>query len=215
MHVVWRSFLAALMTIGAVGTAVAADFGSGSVVPGRPTIEIWKSQRRMELRYGEYVDRQFKVSLGRAPHFAKEERGDFRTPVGSIVGPKAMIVNENAGSGGDLMPWYFRKAKVGPLIGKRTWGGLVGIFGFPELIDGGRVTAPNLAFYNTEAEWDVENRGVAPDIEVEFDPPAWRQGRDTQLEKAVEVLMAELKKNPPHEAKRPPYPNYHTLGTKH
>jgi murein L,D-transpeptidase YafK len=82
VHVVWRSFLAALMTIGAVGTAVAADFGSGSVVPGRPTIEIWKSQRRMELRYGEYVDRQFKVSLGRAPPFAKEERGDYRTPVG-------------------------------------------------------------------------------------------------------------------------------------
>jgi tricorn protease len=134
---------------------------------------------------------------------------DFRTPVGSIIGPKAMIVNENAGSGGDAMPWYFRKAKVGPLIGKRTWGGLVGIFGFPELVDGGRVTAPNLAFYNTEGEWDVENRGVAPDIEVEFDPQAWRQGRDTQLEKAVEVLLAELKKNPPPEAKRPAYPNYH------
>lgn len=134
---------------------------------------------------------------------------DFRTPVGSIIGPKVMIVNENAGSGGDAMPWYFRKAKVGLLIGKRTWGGLVGIFGFPELIDGGRVTAPNLAFYNTEAEWDVENRGVTPDIEVEFDPKAWRQGRDTQLEKAVEVLMAEFEKNPPREPRRPAYPNYH------
>ena len=80
--VVWRSLLVALTVAGLVGSAAAADYGSGSVVPGRPTIEIWKAQRHMELRYGEYVDRQFKVSLGRAPHFAKEERGDYRTPVG-------------------------------------------------------------------------------------------------------------------------------------
>ncbi len=134
---------------------------------------------------------------------------DFRTPVGQIVGPKAMIVNEYAGSGGDAMPWYFRKARLGPLVGKRTWGGLVGIFGFPELIDGGRVTAPNLAFYSTAAEWDVENHGVAADVEVDFDPHAWREGHDSQLEKAVEVVMAELKKNPPPVPKRPAYPNYH------
>jgi len=134
---------------------------------------------------------------------------DFRTPVSAITGPKAMIVNEYAGSGGDALPWYFRKAGIGPLIGKRTWGGLVGIFGFPELIDGGRVTAPNLAFYNTEAEWEVENRGVAPDIEVDFDPQAWRAGRDPQLEKAVDVVMAALKKNPPPVARRPAYPDYH------
>jgi murein L,D-transpeptidase YafK len=82
VHVVWRSGLAALLAIVVAGAAQAEDFGSGSVVPGRPTIEIWKAQRRMELRYGDYVDRQFKVSLGRAPHFAKEERGDYRTPVG-------------------------------------------------------------------------------------------------------------------------------------
>jgi len=81
--VMWWSVLAALMVIGVGGTATAADFGSASVVPGRgPVIEIWKAQRRMELRYGEYVDRQFAVSLGHAPHFAKEERGDYRTPVG-------------------------------------------------------------------------------------------------------------------------------------
>lgn len=147
-------------------------------------------------------------------HWTTRDGKDFRTPVGAITGPKAMIVNEYAGSGGDAMPWYFRKAGIGPLVGKRTWGGLVGIFGFPELIDGGRVTAPNLAFYNTEAEWDVENRGVAPDIEVEFDPQAWRAGRDPQLEKAVEVVMAALKKNPPAAARRPAYPNYHQTGRK-
>lgn len=134
---------------------------------------------------------------------------EFTTPVGSIFGPKAMVINEYAGSGGDLMPWMFRKAGIGKLVGKRTWGGLVGIFGFPALIDGGGVTAPNLAFYNTEGEWDVENRGVAPDIEVDYDPQAVRAGRDPQLEKAVEILLAELEKNPPRTYKKPAYPNYH------
>ena len=79
-------------------------------------------------------------------YFSTRWGNDFTTPVGAIFGPKAMIVNEFAGSGGDLMPWVFRKTAIGPLVGKRTWGGLVGIFGFPSLIDGGSVTAPNLAF---------------------------------------------------------------------
>ncbi|MEO8658603.1 MAG: PDZ domain-containing protein [Bryobacteraceae bacterium] len=133
----------------------------------------------------------------------------FTTPMNGIFGPKAMIVNEYAGSGGDAMPWMFRKLKIGPLIGKRTWGGLVGIFGFPQLADGGQVTAPNLAFYNTEKQWDVENHGVTPDIEVEQDPAAVRLGRDPQLEKTVEVLMESLKKNPPQKHERPDFPNYH------
>jgi len=133
----------------------------------------------------------------------------FTTPLAAIFGPKAMIINEYAGSGGDAMPWYFRKARLGPLVGKRTWGGLVGIFGFPPLMDGGMVTAPNLAFFNTEGQWDVENRGVPPDLEVEFDPAAWRAGRDPQLEKAVEVVLEALRKNPPPAPKKPPYPNYH------
>ncbi len=136
----------------------------------------------------------------------------FTTPLASIFGPKVMIINEYAGSGGDAMPWYFRRARIGPLIGKRTWGGLVGIFGFPPLLDGGFVTAPNLAFFNPEGEWDVENRGVAPDIEVEFDPAAWRAGRDPQLEKAIEVVLAALKKTPLPTPKKPAYPNYHSAG---
>jgi hypothetical protein len=134
---------------------------------------------------------------------------DFTTPVGSIYGPKAMIINEFAGSGGDLMPWLFRKANVGPLIGKRTWGGLVGIYDYPQLIDGGGVTAPRVAFYNRQGEWEVENYGTAPDIEVELDPQAWRAGRDPQLEKAVEVVMDALKKNPLPKPRKPAYPNYH------
>jgi tricorn protease len=133
----------------------------------------------------------------------------FTTPLAAIFGPKVMIINEYAGSGGDAIAWYFRKARLGPLVGKRTWGGLVGIFGFPPLIDGGMVTAPNLAFFNTEGDWEVENRGVPPDIEVEFDPAAWRQGRDPQLDKAVEIVLDALKKNPPPVPKKPPYPNYY------
>jgi tricorn protease len=86
---------------------------------------------------------------------------------------------------------------------------LVGIGGYPQLIDGGSVTAPHFAFYTPEGKWDIENHGVAPDIEIEFDPKAWREGRDIQLEKAISLLMEELKKNPPKPTQRPAYPNYH------
>jgi tricorn protease len=133
----------------------------------------------------------------------------YTTPGGAIFGPKAMIINEFAGSGGDAMPWYFRKAGVGPLVGKRTWGGLVGISGYPPLLDGGMVTAPSFAFFSPNGTWDVENHGVAPDVEVDLDPYEVRQGRDPQLERAVEVVLEALKKNPPPQPKRPEYPNYH------
>jgi tricorn protease len=135
--------------------------------------------------------------------------GDFSQPLGAIFGPKVMLTNEFAGSGGDAMPWYFRRAGVGKLIGMRTWGGLVGLAGFPDLMDGGTVTAPNAAIWNPNGTFDVENRGVAPDIEVDMNPALVRQGRDPQLEKAVEVLMAELPKTPASDPKRPTYPNYH------
>ena len=145
-------------------------------------------------------------------YWAVRDGEDFRQPFGTMPGPKAMIINEYAGSGGDLMPWMFRRYQIGPLIGKRTWGGLVGIGGYPQLIDGGSVTAPHFAFYTPEGKWEVENHGVAPDIEIEMDPKAWRQGRDPQLEKAVEVVMEALRKNPPQPSKRPAYPNYQTPG---
>jgi tricorn protease len=142
-------------------------------------------------------------------YWAVRDGDDYRTPFGTMQGPKAMIINEYAGSGGDLMPWMFRRAKIGPLVGKRTWGGLVGIGGYPVLIDGGSVTAPHFAFYSPEGKWEIENYGVAPDIEVEMDPKAWRAGRDPQLERAVEWLIDEIKKNPPQKTRRPDYPNYH------
>jgi tricorn protease len=120
-----------------------------------------------------------------------------------------MIVNEMAGSGGDALPWYFRKAGVGPLVGKQTWGGLVGIGGYPELIDGGYVMAPRFALYGLNGEWEVENHGIVPDYDVDLDPAAVRQGHDPQLEKAVEVVLGLMKQHPTPQYKRPAYPNYH------
>jgi tricorn protease len=131
---------------------------------------------------------------------------DLKTPGAAIQGPKVMIIDETAGSGGDLLPWMFRKYKLGTLVGKRTWGGLVGILGFPVLMDGGRVTAPNLAIW-TEDGWVVENEGVPPDVEIEQRPADVIAGKDPQLEKAIEIVLKELEKNPPKELKRPPFPN--------
>lgn len=139
-------------------------------------------------------------------NWAMRYGADLKTPFASIQGPKAMIIDETAGSGGDLLPWMFRKFGVGPLIGKRTWGGLVGILGFPVLMDGGNITAPNLAIWTAEEGWIVENEGVPPDIEVEQTPKDVIAGRDPQLEKAIEVVLAELKKNPVKKPVRPAYP---------
>jgi tricorn protease len=140
---------------------------------------------------------------------ATREGADWTSPSEAIYGPKVMIINEMAGSGGDALPWYFRKAGIGPLIGKKTWGGLVGIGGYPELLDGGFVTAPRFALYGLNGDWEVENHGIAPDYDVDLDPAAVRAGHDPQLEKAVEVVLDLLKKNPLPQFKKPEYPNYH------
>ncbi|CAN5472739.1 S41 family peptidase [soil metagenome] len=139
-------------------------------------------------------------------NWAMRYGADLKTPFASIQGPKAMIIDETAGSGGDLLPWMFRKFDMGPLIGQRTWGGLVGVLGFPVLMDGGSISAPNLAIWTPEDGWVVENEGVPPDIEVEQTPADVIAGRDPQLEKAIEIVMAELKKNPPDATARPAFP---------
>jgi tricorn protease len=136
------------------------------------------------------------------------EGEDFRLPF-ALYGPKVMLINELAGSGGDALPWMFRRLGIGPLVGTRTWGGLIGIGGYPSLIDGGFVTAPRWALYSPDGVFDVENKGVAPDHEVELDPYLWRQGRDPQLEKAVDLALRALRENPPKKITRPPYPDYH------
>ncbi|HEY1377005.1 MAG TPA: PDZ domain-containing protein [Gemmataceae bacterium] len=131
---------------------------------------------------------------------------DLRTPGAAIFGPKVMLIDETAGSGGDLLPWMFRHYKLGPLVGKRTWGGLVGILGYPTLMDGGRVTAPDIAFWTPEEGFGVENVGVPPDVEVEQWPADVIAGKDPQLEKAIQIAMEELKKHPPKKPTEPPLP---------
>ena len=138
-------------------------------------------------------------------YWAMRYGADLKTPIAGIHGPKVMLIDETAGSGGDLLPWMFRKFSLGPLVGKRTWGGLVGILGFPVLMDGGTVTAPNLAIW-TEDGFIVENEGVAPDVEVEQTPKDVIAGKDPQLEKAIEIVLAELAKAPPVAPKRPAFP---------
>ncbi len=138
-------------------------------------------------------------------HWATRYGEDFMTPTGSIQGPKVMLIDETAGSGGDLLPWMFHKLEIGTLVGRRTWGGLVGILGFPVLMDGGSVTAPNLGIW-TEDGFVVENVGVPPDVEVEQYPADVIAGHDPQLEKAIEIVLKQLESNPPKKYKKPPYP---------
>lgn len=145
-------------------------------------------------------------------YWTTREGADFTTPFGAIYGPKVMLVNQYSSSGGDALPWYFRKLQIGPLVGKRTWGGLVGIYDYPPLMDGATVTAPRVAFWSPDGSWDVENHGVAPDIEVELDPQAWRQGSDLQLEKAVKTALEALEKNPLPKHRKPAYPDYNKGG---
>jgi tricorn protease len=133
----------------------------------------------------------------------------FCSPLSQIYGPKTMVINEMSGSGGDALPWMFKQDNIGPLVGTRTWGGLVGIYGYPSLMDGGSVTAPRVAIYGLHGEWEVENHGIAPDIEVENDPASVAAGHDRQLEKAVEVTLDALKKNPVVIPEHPAYPSYH------
>jgi tricorn protease len=136
------------------------------------------------------------------------EGDDITVPSQIIVGPKVMIANEMSGSGGDALPWLFKKAGLGPVVGKRTWGGLVGWGGAPRLIDGAVVSAPHWALYGTHGEWDVENHGIAPDVDVDQDPALVRQGHDPQLERAVQLALDALAKSPPKKLARPPFPDY-------
>lgn len=139
-------------------------------------------------------------------YWAMRYGDDFKTPAAAIQGPKVLIADEMAGSGGDLFPWMWRKYGLGPIVGKRTWGGLVGTLGFPVLMDGGAISAPNLAIWTAEDGWVVENEGVPPDIEVEQTPADVIAGRDPQLDRAIKVALDELQKKPAANPKRPAFP---------
>lgn len=146
------------------------------------------------------VDQMSRQLMG----FFAERAGDPVTmPMVGILGPKVMIVNESAGSGGDALPYYFRVAKIGPLIGTRTWGGLVGTLGVPNPVDNGAITAPDLAFYDVNGKWAVENQGITPDIEVQNTPADVIRGHDPQLERAVAEALKLLQAHPSPNTPRP------------
>jgi tricorn protease len=151
----------------------------------------------------DYIIEQLK----RTPQMVNATREGVETvePSQAIFGPKVLLINQMSGSGGDALPWLFRKNKVGTIVGVRTWGGLVGIGGYPPLIDGGSITAPRWAIYGTKGEWEVEDIGIPPDIEVEEDPALIRQGHEPQLEAAVATAMSQLKGVPTFA--KPPYPD--------
>ncbi|HMS01951.1 MAG TPA: PDZ domain-containing protein, partial [Gemmatimonadaceae bacterium] len=134
------------------------------------------------------------------------ERTPFTSPTAGIWGPKVMLINEMAGSGGDLMPYMFKRRKIGPLVGKRTWGGLVGTWDTPPLIDGGSMIAPRGGFFDRDGKWAVENEGVAPDIDVEYTPKEVIAGRDPQLHRAIEEALRLLRERPVTLQREPPFP---------
>jgi len=157
---------------------------------------------------GQIPDR-FVEMLGRKVinYWGVRDGQDWQWPAIAHSGPMAMLINGWSGSGGDCFPYYFKKAGLGPLIGRRTWGGLIGISGAPPLIDGGNVTVPTFGIYSTEGQWMIEGHGVEPDIEVMDEPALTAQGKDPQLDRALAEVQASLEKNPPRAPLKPAYPN--------
>ena len=180
--------------------------------------ELVRQFRAQFTRAGMIIDERFN-SGGQVPdrfiellsrktinYWGVRDGHDWSWPQIANSGPKAMLINGWSGSGGDCFPFYFQKAGLGPLIGTRTWGGLIGITGSPALVDGGGITVPTFAIYNTKGEWIIEGHGVDPDIPVVDDPSLMAKGRDPQLDRAIEEVMKSLRKSPPTDIKRPRYP---------
>jgi tricorn protease len=161
--------------------------------------ERWNGGGQIPTRFVEVLDRPV------TNYWARRHGRDWVWPPDSHHGPKCMLINGLAGSGGDAFPAYFRQAGLGKLIGTRTWGGLVGIQGGPRLIDGARVTIPSFAYYDKDGTWGIEGHGVDPDIEVIDDPALMVDGTDPQLEAAIELMLTSI---PPTGAKHPPRPGY-------
>ena len=147
-----------------------------------------------------------RLRRGTLVYWSVRDGADARTPATAIDGPKCILINQYAGSGGDAFPYYFRQLGIGPLIGMRTWGGLVGYSHNLPFVDGGSITMPDFGMWDpAKGEWVVENHGVDPDIEVENTPSAMVSGRDPQLERAIEWALDQLARNPPKKPARPAY----------
>lgn len=197
---------------GRVGYVFVPDTGVGGQ---NELVRQWRGQTAKE---GMVIDERFN-SGGQIPDrfvellnrplrnfWAVRDGKDWAWPEVAHFGPKAMLINGWSGSGGDCFPFYFKQSRLGPLIGQRTWGGLIGITGAPPLVDGGSITVPTFGIYNTQGEWIIEGYGVDPDIEVVDDPGEMARGGDPQLERAVTEVLKEIRQHPLPEVKKPKYP---------
>ncbi len=177
------------------------QFRAQFMKPGLIIDERWNSGGQIPDRFIELLARKV------TNYWGVRDGHDWQTPTIAHDGPKAMLANGWSGSGGDCFPWLFRENKLGPVIGTRTWGGLIGMTGAPPLIDGGRITVPTFGIYDREGNWIIEGHGVDPDIEVIDDPAALSRGEDPQLERAVAEILKSLDDKPRAVPKKPVYPN--------
>jgi len=168
--------------------------------------ERWNGGGQIPNRFIELLNRPV------TNWFALRDGMDWKTPQASHSGPKCMLINGRAGSGGDMFPWLFRQAGLGPLIGTRTWGGLVGISGNPSPIDGGFIAVPRFGFYENDGTWGVEGHGVDPDIEVIADPSLMVGGGDPQLDVAIIQMLNAIEEEPFIPAVRPADPDRSGMG---
>lgn len=168
--------------------------------------ERWNGGGQIPTRFVELLNRPL------ANIWALREGRDVAWPPDAHFGPKCMLINGMAGSGGDYFPFWFRAAGLGKLIGTRTWGGLVGLSGNPGLIDGGYVSIPQFAFYEKDGSWGIEGHGVDPDIEVKDDPALMTDGGDPQLDAAIHEMLQEIQSHPFTLPQRPPYPDRSGMG---
>ena len=166
----------------------------------------WNGGGQIPTRFIELMNRPV------TNYWAKRDGRDWTWPPDAHHGPKCMLTNGMAGSGGDMFPALFKQASLGKLIGTRTWGGLVGISGNPGMIDGSGVTAPTFAFYEKDGTWGIEGHGVDPDIVIIDDPAKMVDGGDPQLEVAIQQMLDELEESGYQAPSRPQYPNRSKFG---
>ena len=160
--------------------------------------ERWNSGGQIPDRFIELLNRPI------VAYWAVRDGPSQQWPPVAHRGPKVMLINGWSGSGGDAFPFYFRQQGLGPLIGTRTWGGLIGISGAPQLVDGGAITVPTFRMYDPKGQWFAEGHGVDPDIPVDDDPSALAKGTDPQLQRAIQEVLTRIASQPPAPP-RPPY----------